>query len=329
MNKRLDLVTKKVLKGKRITPGEAVYLSSDKADVWDLVHGANAIRRNFMGNKVHLCSIINAKSGNCAEDCKFCAQSIRHKSSIKKYPLVKGDEIKKAYLNSKSIGADGFSIVTSGNQLSNNEISFLADTVKTLRGIKGKNPYVCASVGYLGPESLVQLKKSGLSKCHHNLETSRRHFGQICSTHSYDERIETVLSIKKAGLSICSGGIFGIGETWPDRIDLAFTLKELDVDSVPLNFLIPIKGTTLDKAELLSPREALKIIALFRYILPDKDIRICAGREKVLRGLQSMIFNAGATGMMIGGYLTQQGRSVEEDLQMLRDLGMTWSAHRG
>lgn len=341
MNRKLDLIIKKVIKDNRLTFAEAVYLASNKTDIWELMYGANIIRRHFRGDKIHLCSIINAKSGNCTEDCRFCAQSAHHKSKIKTYPLASGRTIKNAYRHSKKIGADGFSIVTSGNRLSNREINILSNTIKKLSSpstqtaeqpynlgttslsrLGAGDPYVCASVGYLSPGHLDKLKKAGLTKFHHNLETSRRYFGQICSTHSYDERIETVKSIKTAGLKICSGGLFGIGETWQDRIELAFTLKKLDVDSVPLNFLIPVKGTSLDGLSLLSPQEALRIIALYRYILPDKDIRICAGREKVLRDLQSLIFFAGATGMMIGGYLTQPGRKVEDDLKMLSDLGL-------
>jgi biotin synthase len=320
-NKRLRLIVERIIDHQSIKEEDAFFLSSPEMNIWDLLYGANSIREHFI-NKIHLCSIINAKSGNCSEDCKFCAQSVFHNTDIKTYPLVDVKTIKKAYNRAGCIGADGFSIVTSGDTLSDKEIACLSDIVRGLRQRNNNNPYICLSIGHLTKKHIGELKKAGLTKCHHNLETSRDFFPKICSTHSYDKRLETIRHLKDAKVKVCSGGIFGLGEKWDDRIDLAFTLKKLNVDSVPLNFLIPVKGTALDKIRLLSPFEALRIIALFRYILADKDIRICAGRERVLRDLQSLIFYAGATGMMVEGYLTQPGRQVKYDLQMLEDLGL-------
>lgn len=321
-NKRLGLIIGQIIEKQSITREDAVFLSSPEVDIWDLLYGANIIKRHFANGKIRLCSIINAKSGDCSEDCKFCAQSVFNNTGTKTYPLVDAKTIKKAYDRAGRIGADGFGIVTSGDALSDEEIIYLGAILRELRQRNSNNPYICFSIGHLTKKHIEELKKAGLTKCHHNLETSRDFFPKICSTHSYDKRIETIRHLKEAKVKVCSGGVFGVGEKWDDRIDLAFTLKKLDVDSVPLNFLIPIKGTALDNIELLSPIEALRIIALFRYILIDKDIRICAGREKVLRNLQSLIFYAGANGMMIGGYLTQYGRKVEDDLQMLMDLGL-------
>ena len=319
-NNKLKLILDRVIKRKSITRKDSVFLAS-KVDIWDLLYGAYIIRRHFFDSKIHLCSIINAKSGNCSENCKFCAQSFHHNTKIKTYKLVSPGKIKNAYFKARNNNADGFSIVTSGDKLSAKEIDSLSDTIRELCS-QNKSPYLCLSIGRLSPQIINKLKESGITKCHHNLETSRSFFPKICSTHSYSERIATIMNLKKANIKVCSGGIFGLGEGWPDRIDLAFTLKELDVDSVPLNFLMPVKGTSLEKTDLLSPMEALRIIALFRYVLPDKDIRICAGREKVLGNLQSLIFYAGATGMMVGGYLTQPGRRVGDDFQMLTDLGL-------
>lgn len=321
-NKRLKLIIRKIIKKQSITREDAFFLSSSQVDIWDLLYGANIIKKHFANGKIRLCSIINAKSGDCSEDCKFCAQSIFHNTGIKTYPLIDVKTIKKAYDRAGRIGADGFSIVTSGDALSNEEINYLSSILRELHQSDSNTPYICVSIGHLPKKHIEKLKKAGLTKCHHNLETSRRFFPKICSTHSYDKRIETIKYLKEARVKICSGGIFGLGEKWDDRINLAFILKELKVDSVPLNFLIPIKGIPLDDTELLSPIEALRIIALFRYILVDKDIRICAGREKVLRDLQSLIFYAGANGMMIGGYLTQSGRKIKDDLQMLTNLGL-------
>jgi len=321
-NKRLKLIVERIIDHQSIKEKDAFFLSSPEINIWDLLYGANIIREHFI-NKIHLCSIINAKSGDCSEDCKFCSQSVFHNAKVDHYPLINIEVIKNAYYKAKSLGADGFSIVTSGNMLSDDEINSISNIIRDInQRNNNNNPYVCISIGHLMLKHIKKLKKSGLTKCHHNLETSLNFFPQICSTHSYDERIETIKYLKKMEVKVCSGGIFGIGEKWDDRIDLAFTLKKLDVDSIPLNFLMPIKGTPLGNRELIPPMEALKIIALFRYILMDKDIRICAGREIVLRDLQSLIYYAGANGMMIGGYLTQLGRAVKYDLQMLEDLGL-------
>jgi biotin synthase len=318
-NKHLRLLVDRAAAGRALTKIDSFFLISRRVDVWDLLYGAHIIRERFFRNKSHLCSIINAKSGNCSEDCKFCAQSIRHKSAIKTYKLVSSKTIKKAYYKARNNGADGFSIVTSGNKLSERELERLSNVVHNLH-LRNKKPYTCLSVGCLSSKGIAKLKKSGVKKCHHNLETSRNFFSNICSTHSYSDRIKTIKELKNGKMKVCSGGVFGLGEGWKDRIDLAFTLKELNVDSIPLNFLMPVAGTSLEKMSLLPPLEVLKIIALFRFILPDKNILVCAGREKVLRDLQSLIFYAGATGMMTGGYLTQPGRTTSDDLQMLSDL---------
>jgi len=319
-NNKLKLILGRVIRKKIITKKDSLFLTS-RVDLWDLLHGAYTIKKHFFGGKIHLCSIINAKSGNCSENCKFCAQSFHNNAKIKTYGLVSSKAIKDAYFKARNSRVDGFSIVTSGNKLSTKEIDQLSGTITELCA-QNKTPYLCLSIGRLSPQVISKLKKSGVTKCHHNLETSRRFFPNICSTHTYRDRIETIRNLKKAGIKVCSGGIFGLGEGWGDRVALALMLKELDVDSVPLNFLMPVKGTSLDDVKSLAPMDALKIIAIFRYILPDKDIRICAGREAVLRSLQSLMFYAGATGMMVGGYLTQPGRRVADDFQMLADLGL-------
>ncbi|MGC8756061.1 MAG: biotin synthase BioB [bacterium] len=311
-----------VIKHHGITQQEAMQLATlDNRDVFKLFEVTNGLRQHFKGNSVNLCSIINAKSGLCPEDCRFCAQSVHYKTQIKSYPLLNRAIIVEKAIHATGTGARGFSIVTSGYGIDNK--SELDDIAETIRAIAEKTPlYRCASLGVLTEQELAYLRDAGLTKYHHNLETSRSFFPNVCTTHPYDDDVEAIKSAKSIGLNVCSGGVFGIGESWDDRIELAFTLKQLDVDSIPINFLIPIKGTPLEGTSYLSPLECLKIIAIFRLILPDKDIVICGGREVNLRDLQSMIFYAGANGMMVGGYLTTPGRPVEDDIRMIHDLGM-------
>jgi biotin synthase len=288
-------------------------------DIIDLFASANRIREHFRDNTVGLCSIINAKSGACPEDCSFCAQSSKNKAGAKVYPLIKKETvIEKAKAAAKS-GIRRFSLVTSGKKVSRGELSEIAGLISA---IKEAGLLPCASLGLLNAEELSILREAGLDRYHHNLETSESFFPRICSTHTFADKIETVRAVRAAGLSLCSGGIFGMGETWQDRIDMAFSLKEIDADSVPVNFLIPIKGTALGHREYLHPFEALKIISLFRFILPRKEIRVCGGRTQVLREFHSMVFLAGADGMITGDYLTTMGRSPEDDLRLIETYGL-------
>lgn len=311
-----------ILQHNGISSQEAQQLGTLPAgDIVKLFETTNELRQHFKGSSVNLCSIVNAKSGLCPEDCKFCAQSAHYRTEAKSYPLLRTTTIAEKAVNAAGAGARGFSIVTSGYGIDNKtELDGIADAIKA---ISEKTPlYRCASLGILSEQELNYLKAAGLTKYHHNLETSRSFFPSVCTTHPYDDDIAAVKAAKAAGLSICSGGVFGIGESWEDRIELAFTLKGLDVDSIPVNFLNPVKGTPLEGTTTLTPIECLKIIAMFRLILPDKDIVICGGREVNLRDMQSMIFYAGANGMMTGGYLTTAGRPPEDDLRMIRDLGL-------
>ena len=313
----MEKLFKKSIKQIPLTRAEARRLVA--ADENELFRYANQLRRHFKGDAVHLCSIINAKSGACSENCQFCAQSSHHKTQILSYPLVEGKTIRQAYRVAADNGASCFGVVTSGKRVSGADVDAICATSLSLRQSGAR---VSASLGELDERSLQLLKKSGVKRYHHNLETSRRFFKNICTTHSFDDRVATVKRVKKAGLEICCGGLFGLGETMADRLDLAFTLRALDVDSVPLNFLNPVPGTPLARAPRLSPREILRIIALFRFILPAKDISVCGGREVNLRDMQSWIFYAGASGMMVGGYLTTPGRSVAQDLQVIQDAGL-------
>jgi biotin synthase len=233
--------------------------------------------------------------------------------------LVKRETvIEKAKAAAKS-GVRRFSLVTSGRKVSRKELSEIAGLISVIRAA-GLLP--CASLGLLNAEELSILRAAGLDRYHHNLETSEKFFPRICSTHTFADKIKTVRAVRAAGLSLCSGGIFGMGETWQDRIDMAFALRELDADSVPINFLIPIEGTALGHREYLHPFEALKIISLFRFILPGKEIRVCGGRIQVLGEFHSMVFLAGADGMITGDYLTTMGRNAEDDIRLIETYGL-------
>ena len=276
---------------------------------------ASSLTRREKGRKVELCAIINAKSGSCPGDCKFCAQSARYKTGAKVYPLLPVSQVLEKAKLAKKHKVKRFSLVTSGIKPSKKELKEIAKLVETLakEGVS-----VCASLGLLKKDEIAFLKDHGLSRLHCNLETSESFFPNICTTHSFKDKVKTILSAKAQGLSVCSGGIFGIGESWEDRLSLALSLRELDVDSIPVNFLIPIKGTPLEKMPLLKPFEALRIVALLRLILPEKDIRIAGGRLQVLKEFASWVFLAGANALMTGNYLTTSGNPFERDLEFLR-----------
>lgn len=294
-----------------------------KLSTWQLILLANEERERRAGRKIELCSITNAKSGRCGEDCRFCAQSVYYNTKISVYPLKSKDELIAEAKRAKEIGAERFSIVTSGKGLDRQEVEKIADVINTIKEKIGISP--CASLGILDTKSLVLLKDAGLNRYHHNIETSRRFYSKIVTTHTFDDRIKTIRAARKAGLEVCSGGIIGLGENEEDRISMALTLKELDVDSIPINILIPLKGTPLENIKTISIAEILRTIAIFRLIIGDRTIRIAAGRESVLKDFQGLAFMAGANGMMIGGYLTVRGRSPQDDLAMAEEIKKVWS----
>ncbi len=321
MEKAIRSFEKKILKGISISKKDAFLITGISGpEIFNLFASANKIRQHFKGNTVGICSIVNAKSGACPEDCLFCAQSSKSKAETEVYPLLNKKIIIQKAIEAKNSGIKRFSIVTSGRNVSEKDLMDTADMVFEIRNI-GLLP--CASLGLLNAKELSLLKTAGLDRYHHNLETSEKFFPRICTTHTYRDKISTIEAAKSIGLSVCSGGIFGMGETWQDRIDMAFSLKDLDVDSVPINFLIPIKGTALYNREYLHPVEALKIVSLYRFILPQKEIRICGGRIQILGEFNSMVFLAGADGMITGNYLTTHGRSPEDDFRLIETYGFT------
>lgn len=280
----------------------------------------NLLRIQYKQNNVFTCGILNAKSGFCSQDCAFCAQSIHHQTESETYPLFRKHIIVEQALALEDAGASHFSIVTSGFMLDSHEMDTICHALIEIK--QRTDMALCTSLGTITLQMAKQLKQSGVTNYHHNLETAQSYFDKICTTHAYNDDIETINLAKSVGLKVCCGGIMGLGESWEQRIELAFLLKELNVDSIPINFLNPIPGTKLEKKPLMSTTDALKCIALFRMILPEKDIVVCGGREITLKEKQSHLFFAGANGLMIGNYLTTPGQKIETDLNMIQDLGL-------
>ncbi len=292
-----------------------------EADLFDLLSLTDRLRREFKGDEINLCSIVNAKSGSCAEDCTFCSQSIEYDTGVESFALLDAKNLVGAAMEAEAKGAREFSIVTSGTGLDGaKEVDTLVEALKGMD--ENSSMERCASLGILDKDVLRRLKVAGLESYHHNLETARSFFPEVCTKHDYEDDVNTIKRAKEAGFYICSGGLFGMGESWAQRIELIETLRVLEVDSVPINFLDPRPGTPLEKSTELTPFDCLKIIALARLMLPKTDIVICGGREKNLGELMPLIFAAGANGMMIGDYLTTKGREVKDDLKMLADLGL-------
>jgi biotin synthase len=294
------------------------YLEVFEWDLVRLIREGTSLRERYFGKRVMLCSIVNAKSGRCSEDCAFCAQSGRHRAQIEVYPLLEPERILEEAKKASLMGARRFSIVTSGRALSQRDFDKVLKAIELIR--KETDLLVCSSLGFLDLKRAKALKEAGLSRYHHNLETSPSYFPKICTTHSIQEKIETILCAKEAGLSVCSGGIIGLGEGREERLELALKLRELEVDSVALNYFHPIPGTKLENQNSLTPMEFLRTVTLFRLILPCKEIRLTGGRAYGLRDLQPLGILCGANGLMIGNYLTTRGRPYEMDLRMLSDL---------
>lgn len=316
----IQIIKDKVLSGQPITYSEAEYISHlNSKELIELFFAANQIRDFYRKDIIDLCAIINAKSGACSEDCSYCAQSSKNKTEIPVYPLISKERVIEKAKEAKEVGVKRFCIVTSGRKVGNKEIKEIGAMISDVKKL-GLLP--CATLGLLNKEELTFLKEQGLVRYHHNLETSERYFPEICRTHTYKEKITTIEAAVDVGLSVCSGGIFGMGETWQDRIDMAFKIRELNIDSVPINFLIPIKGTPMDKRGYLEPFEALKIISVYRFILPEKEIRVCGGRIQTLGEFNSWIFLAGADSILTGNYLTTTGRSYIDDLRLIRQSGL-------
>lgn len=285
----------------------------------ELCEGADRIREHFIGDKVDLCSIINGRSGRCPEDCKYCAQSAHNHTSCEIYDFLPEEKIVEACKLNESEGVDRFSIVTSGRSLSGEEFEKAVHAYETMHAECKID--LCASMGFLNAEQLHRLHEAGVTSYHHNIETSKRNFPSICTTHTYEQKIETLKLVKKEGMCACSGGIIGMGETWEDRLDMAVSLAELCIDSIPLNALMPIEGTPLENQPRLTEDEILRTIAFFRYINPEANIRLAAGRA-LLTNDGEPAFQSGASATITGNMLTTVAcATIQSDKQMLKNLG--------
>ncbi len=313
---------------KEINKEEALALTKLKGSALsELFAVANLVREKYCGNRLSYCTITNGKSGRCSENCRFCAQSAHYNTGIDEYGVKELGVLREEYQEASNNKANQFGYVISGKSLKKDTLEF--ERLKELIiDTREKGVEICASVGLVEYEELKELKEAGLVRLHHNLQSSEGIYEEIvATTHKYSDKLETIKNAKKAGLETCVGGILGMGESWEDRIDLAFTLKELDVDGIPLNLLNPIKGTPMEDRELLKPEEYLKAIAIYRLILKDKSIKVAAGRENILKDFMGQAFMCGANSLFVGGYLTRAGRGVEEDLKFVRDIKEMWGSN--
>lgn len=317
----METVKEKITRGLPLDTEEAFSLNQlEGKEIYELITLAGGVTRQiFSGNEVELCSIINARSGSCSENCAFCAQSAHHNTEVQTYPMLQPEEILHTAIKVEESGVKRFSIVTSGRGISRRDLEVVLKTLLLLR--RETDLDLCASLGIIDQNQAGMLVEAGLSKYHHNLETSSGYFEQICTTHTYRERVQTIINAQEAGLRVCTGGILGLGESPRHQVEMAFELQKLNIDSVPLNFLHPIPGTPLQNQRTISPLQILRAIAIFRLVLPKAVLRLCGGRKEGLRRLQPLAFLAGANGLLVGDYLTTEGDSIQKDLQMLWDLG--------
>ena len=312
-------LTQEILCGRRIKREDDLSLFLE-APLEALEEGAHELQQHFCGKHIDLCTIINARSGHCSEDCKYCAQSAHHKTGVEEYPFLAPEEIIANARANEEAGVNRFSIVTSGRALSGKEFDAALDCYRAMREKLTIN--LCASHGILKREQFRALRAAGVTNYHHNIETSRRFFPQICTSHTYDDRIRTIHLAQEEGLSVCSGGIIGMGETWEDRLDMAVSLAELGIESIPINSLMAIPGTPLEGRPPLTSDEILRTIAFFRFINPMANIRLGAGR-KLIEENGRPAFLYGASASITGNMLTTSGTTIAEDLALLQQLGLS------
>lgn len=312
----INELTNRILHGGKITKIEATELYNQPLE--ELCLNADRIRQHFCSNSFDICTIINAKSGSCSENCKFCAQSAYNCTNAAKYSLLpENNIITQAEQNYKQ-GIVRFSIVTSGKYLSDDEVDKMCSIIRKI--VKDVGISVCVSFGLLNKDQFEKLKEAGVTRVHNNLETSRRNFTNICTTHTFDDKLNAICAAQSAGLSVCSGGIVGLGETIDDRIDMAFTLRELGIKSVPINMLNPIPGTPFEHNEKLTEEDMRRIVAVYRFILPDASIRLAGGRG-LLSDKGRGCFESGANAAISGDMLTTSGIGIMTDMEMLKELG--------
>lgn len=316
---RVAELTNKIIAGYRLSPTDDRSIFMD-TPLEELSEEAYRLQKQFCGNHIDLCTIVNGRSGRCGENCKYCAQAACHKTGVDTYGFLPQEQIMAHAKANQDAGANRFSIVTSGGALSGKEFEMAIDVYKEMRRTLSID--LCASHGLLTRSQFRRLREVGVTSYHHNIETSERYFPEICTTHSYADRIRTIKMAQAEGLCVCSGGIIGMGETWEDRFDMAFALQELGIESIPLNSLMAIPGTPLEHLTPLSDDEILRTIAIFRFINPTANIRLGAGR-KLLPENGATAFLAGASASITGNMLTTSGTTIAEDMELIKELGFT------
>ncbi len=315
----LEELKKKGLAGESISREEASWLAN-YPDLDSLCDAADEISRKWKGNMVDSCSIVNARSGMCGEDCKWCAQATRHHTGCETYNFIDSKEAVEAAIHNEKNGVRRFSLVTSGRSVSKKDLERFCTLYREISEKTGL--YLCASMGLLDEEGMNMLKKAGVRRYHCNMETSSGFFKHLCTTHTPADKKETISAARRCGMEVCSGGIIGMGETMDDRIDFAFELKDLDVDSVPINILNPIKGTPLENTPLISEEDVIRTVALFRFILPTKSLRFAGGRRRLSHDSMLRILKGGMNGALVGDMLTSLGNDLSEDRKLFREAQM-------
>lgn len=316
----IDTLKQLIIDGGKLTVEEAVSLAHHP-DLDALAAAADDIRRHFTGNRIDTCSIVNARSGRCTENCKWCAQSKYHTTGIDEYDFVEEDEVMRSALHNDSKGVHRWSLVTSGRKVSKHDLTRFCDYFRKVGSCT--KLFMCASMGLLNEEELTMLRDAGVRRYHCNLETSASFFPRLCTTHTSDDKKRTIRAAQRAGLGVCSGGIIGMGETMEQRIEMAFELAELGVDSVPMNILNPIPGTALEHQPLISDDDIRRTAAIYRFILPRAEIRFAGGRMRLSEELTRQLLLGGINAALVGDMLTTIGNSIDDDYRLFDSLNLT------
>lgn len=320
----IQQLAKEIIAGRRLTRDEDLSFF-EEADLEQLAAGANAIREALCNNHVDLCTIINGRGGRCSENCKFCAQSAHNQTGCEEHGMLEPEVVLEDCKKREAAGVHAYSIVTAGRTVEGEELDTLVDTYALLH--KECNIRLCASHGLISKDAFTRLKAAGVEMYHANIETSKRNFPNICTTHTYEDKIREIQLAKVAGMTVCSGGIIGMGETWQDRLDMAVSLAELEIESIPINALIPVKGTPLGDLPPLTEDEIIRTVAMFRYINPTAYIRMAAGRNYFKDGGRRL-FQSGVNATITGDMLTTVGNNTKQDIEMLNDMGFDLEVQR-
>ena len=310
-------LAQEIIDGRRLTGNDDLSVF-EKADIEELAEGADLIRQKLCGDNVELCTIINGRAGRCSEDCRFCAQSSHNHTGCEVHGMLSPEEVLEDCKKREAAGVHAYSIVTAGRSIEGEALNILVETYALLH--RECDMVLCASHGLITEEAFRRLKEAGVTRYHANIETSERNFSNICTTHSYADKIKEIRLAKAAGMVVCSGGIIGMGETWQDRLDMAVALAKLAVDSIPINALIPVKGTPFGDLPRLTEDEIIRTVAMFRYINPKAFIRMAAGRNYFADGGRRL-FKAGVNAAISGDMLTTVGNNTRQDVEMLKDMG--------